>query len=219
MSWLKEFYKGILKENPVLVMLLGTCPTLAVTTMAFNGIGMGLATTFVLLGSSIVISLLKKVIPNEVRLPAFIVIIAGFVTIVGFLLQVYLPDLYGSLGVFLSLITVNCIILGRAEAFASKNSVGKSIADALGMGIGFTLALFLMGSIREILGQNTWFGIDVSFGMFEPIGLFISPAGGFMVFGLLVAIANKLSGYKISKKKGCAGCPSRGTCHGEGEVQ
>ena len=136
---------------------------------------MGLATTFVLLGSSIVISLLKKVIPNQVRLPAFIVIIAGFVTIVGFLLQVYLPDLYSSLGVFLSLITVNCIILGRAEAFASKNSVGKSIADALGMGIGFTLALFLMGSIREILGQNTWFGIDVSFGIFEPCLLYTSP--------------------------------------------
>ena len=152
---IRDSYKGILKENPVLVMLLGTCPTLAVTTMAFNGIGMGLATTFVLLGSSIVISLLKKVIPNQVRLPAFIVIIAGFVTIVGFLLQVYLPDLYGSLGVFLSLITVNCIILGRAEAFASKNSVGKSIADALGMGIGFTSVsythLSLLHKLEEAL--------------------------------------------------------------------
>lgn len=216
---LKEFLKGIIKENPVLVMLLGTCPTLAITTSALNGIGMGLATTFVLLGSSLVVSMLKKIIPNEVRLPAFIVIIAGFVTIVGFLLQVYVPTLYDTLGVFLALITVNCIILGRAEAFASKNSVAKSIADALGMGIGFTLALLLMGTIREILGQNTWFGIDVSLGFFEPINLFITPAGGFMVFGFLVAIANKVSGYKISKKKGCANCPSRAACHNEGEVQ
>ncbi len=219
MSWFKEFFKGIIKENPVLVMLLGTCPTLALTSSASNAIGMGVATTFVLLGSSIVISLLKKVIPNEVRLPAFIVIIAGFVTIVGFLLQVYVPDLYSTLGVFLSLITVNCIILGRAEAFASKNSVGKSIADALGMGVGFTLALFLMGTIREIFGMNTFFGMDVSMGFLQPIGLFITPAGGFMVFGFLVAVANKLSGYKISKKKGCASCPSRGLCHKDEEVQ
>ncbi|MEG2597348.1 MAG: electron transport complex subunit E [Oscillospiraceae bacterium] len=219
MSWLKEFYKGLLKENPVLVMLLGTCPTLAVTTLAFNGIGMGIATTFVLVGSSIVISLLKNIIPNQVRLPAFIVIIAGFVTIVSFLLQVYVPSLYSALGVFLSLITVNCIILGRAEAFASKNTVSKSIADALGMGLGFTLALFVIGSIREILGLGTWFGIDLTFGVLEPIGLFVSPAGGFMVFGLMVAIVNKLSGYKLQKKTmGCENCPSKGACHGEGEI-
>lgn len=219
MSFFKEFFKGIIKENPVLVMLLGTCPTLALTSSASNAIGMGLATTFVLLGSSLVISLLRKVIPNEVRLPAFIVIIAGFVTIVGFLLQVYVPALYQTMGVFLALITVNCIILGRAEAFASKNNVINSIADSLGMGLGFTLALFCMGTIREILGMNTFFGIDVSFNFLQPIGLFITPAGGFMVFGLLVAIANKLSGYKISKKKGCAGCPSRGICHSDEEVQ
>lgn len=213
MTWSKEFFKGIIKENPTLVMLLGTCPTLAMTTQAVNGLGMGLATTFVLLGSCVVISLLKNIIPSQVRLPCYIVIIAGFVTLVSFLLQVYVPGLYKTFGVFLSLITVNCIILGRAEAFASKNSVGKSVADALGMGIGFTLALVLMGSIREILGSGTWFGIDLTFGVLEPILLFATPAGGFMVFGFLVAVVNRLSNYKISKKKmGCEGCA--GGCAG-----
>ena len=218
MSWLKEFYKGILKENPVLVMLLGTCPTLAVTTMAFNGIGMGLATTFVLLGSSIVISLLKKVIPNEVRLPAFIVIIAGFVTIVGFLLQVYLPDLYGSLGVFLSLITVNCIILGRAEAFASKNSVGLSALDGLGMGAGFTGALIVMGAIREFFGNGTIFGWPEA-GIIPPITVFVLPAGGFFVFGMLIWLVGKLSARLEGGKAvtdltagGCAACPHASAC-------
>lgn len=213
MTWSKEFFKGIIKENPTLVMLLGTCPTLAMTTQAVNGLGMGLATTFVLLGSCVVISLLKNVIPSQVRLPCYIVIIAGFVTLVSFLLQVYVPGLYKTFGVFLSLITVNCIILGRAEAFASKNTVGKSVADALGMGLGFTLALLLMGSIREILGSGTWFGMDLTFGVLEPILFFATPAGGFMVFGLLVAVVNRLSHYKISKKKmGCEGCA--GGCAG-----
>ena len=207
MTWSKEFLQGFIKENPTLVMLLGTCPTLSMPTQAVNGLGMGLATTFVLLGSCVVISLLKNVIPSQVRLPCYIVIIAGFVTLVSFLLQVYLPDLYETFGVFLSLITVNCIILGRAEAFASKNTVGKSAADALGMGLGFTLTLLLMGSIREILGSGSWFGIDLTFGVLEPIMLFSSPAGGFMVFGFLVAVVNRLSHYQISKKKmGCEGC-------------
>ena len=207
MTWSKEFFKGIIKENPTLVMLLGTCPTLAMTSQAINGLGMGLATTFVLLGSCIVISLLKRVIPSQVRLPCYIVVIAGFVTLVSFLLQVYVPGLYKTFGVFLSLITVNCIILGRAESFASKNTVWMSIADALGMGLGFTLALVLMGTVREILGSGTWFGIDLTFGVLEPITLFATPAGGFMVFGLLVAVVNRLSNYKISKKKmGCEGC-------------
>ena len=215
MSSLKEFTKGIIKENPTLVMLLGTCPTLAMTAQAVNGLGMGIATTFVLLGSCVVISLLKKLIPDQVRLPAYIVIIAGFVTLVSFLLQVYVPGLYSTLGVFLSLITVNCIILGRAEAFASKNSVGRSALDALGMGVGFTLALVLMGSIREILGSGSWFGIDLTFDVLEPIGLFTMPAGGFMVFGFLVAVVNRLSHYQISKKKmGCENCPSRAGCGG-----
>lgn len=208
MSWSKEFFKGIIKENPTLVMLLGTCPTLAMTSQAVNALGMGIATTFVLLGSCIVISLLKNIIPSQVRLPCYIVIIAGFVTLVSFLLQVYLPELYSVLGVFLSLITVNCIILGRAEAFASKNTVSRSIADALGMGIGFTLALLLVGSVREILGMGSWFGIDLTFGVLEPILLFATPAGGFMVFGFMVAVVNRLSHYQISKKKmGCEGCP------------
>ena len=146
---LYEFTKGLVKENPTLVTLLGMCPTLAVTTMAVNGIGMGLATTFVLVCSNIVISLLKNVIPKSVRLPSFIVIIAGFVTLISFLMQAYLPDLYSALGVFLSLITVNCIILGRAEVFASKNKVIPSIMDAIGMGLGFTLAIVLFASVRE----------------------------------------------------------------------
>ena len=213
MSWWKEFTKGILKENPTLVMLLGTCPTLAMTTQAINGLGMGIATTFVLLGSCVVISLLKKVIPDQVRLPAYIVIIAGFVTLVSFLLQVYVPELYSTLGVFLSLITVNCIILGRAEAFASKNSVGRTAADALGMGLGFTLALVLMGSVREILGSGSWFGIDLTFGVLEPSKLFVMPAGGFMVFGLLVAVVNRITHYQISKKKmGCENCHGCSRC-------
>ncbi|MBR6790871.1 MAG: electron transport complex subunit E [Oscillospiraceae bacterium] len=216
MNLTKEFIKGIIKENPVLVMLLGTCPTLAVTAIASNGLGMGLATTFVLLGSSVVISLLKKVIPGQVRLPAYIIIIAGFVTLVSFLLQVYVPDLYDALGVFLSLITVNCIILGRAEAFASKNSVAASAADALGMGVGFTLALVAIGSLREILGSLTWFGIDLSFGVLEPIGLFTMPAGGFMIYGFMIAVVNRISNYQISKKKmGCENCPSRSACSGK----
>ena len=156
-SNLYEFTKGIIKQNPTLVTLLGMCPTLAVTTMAKNGIGMGLATTFVLVCSNFVISLLKNVIPKAVRLPCFIVIIAGFVTLIEFLMKGYIPELYSALGVFLSLITVNCIILGRAEAFASKNKIFPSILDGLGMGLGFTLSLFTMGSIREILGTGSWF--------------------------------------------------------------
>ena len=160
---LYEFTKGIIKENPVLVTLLGMCPTLAVTVLAENGIGMGLATTFVLVCSNAVISLLKNVIPKAVRLPCFIVIIAGFVTFIDFLMQGFLPELHSALGVFLQLITVNCIILGRAEAFASRNSLGRSVLDGLGMGIGFTLALFAMGSVREILGLGSWFGMKIPY--------------------------------------------------------
>ncbi len=216
------FLRGLLKENPVLVMLLGTCPTLAVTTMALNGIGMGLATTFVLLGSNVVISLLKRVIPKEVRLPCYIVIIAGFVTLVGFLLERYLPALNQALGLFLSLITVNCIILGRAEMFASKNSVGKSALDALGMGFGFTLALFCMGAVRELIGAGTIFGIDITFGVLEPMLIFILPAGGFFVFGCLIALVNRLTKGRAAERRsqadGCAGCPAAGACGGCEEV-
>ena len=207
---LYELTKGIIKENPVLVTLLGMCPTMAVTTMASNGIGMGLATTFVLICSNLAISLLKNVIPKAVRLPCFIVIIASFVTLIEFLMKGYLPELYSSLGLFLSLITVNCIILGRAEAFASKNNPIRSALDGLGMGIGFTLALFLMGSIREIFGAGTWFGIDLH--LPTTMSVFIMPAGGFFVLGVIIAVVNKLANKKAPQEIGCANCPNAASC-------
>lgn len=207
-----EFTKGLLKENPVLVMLLGMCPTLAVTTMASNAIGMGLATTFVLVCSNLVISLLKGVIPKAVRLPCFIVIIAGFVTLISFVMQKYLPLLYRSLGVFLTLITVNCIILGRAEAFASKNKPLASVLDGLGMGLGFTLALFAMGSVREILGSGSWFGIKLPYLKNDPMLIFIMPAGGFFVLGCIIALVGKLSKKKPPKEISCENCPSASIC-------
>ncbi len=212
MNYFRTFTKGLIKENPVLVMLLGTCPTLAVTTLAMNGLGMGAATTFVLVCSNVVISLLKNFIPKQVRLPSFIVIIAGFVTFVSFMLRSNFPELYEALGVFLSLITVNCIILGRAEMFASKNNVCASFLDGLGMGLGFTLALILIGAIREVLGSGTFFGLSIG-DWFQPIGFFSSPAGGFFVFGCVIALVNVLSNYKMSSKKiGCASCPNASAC-------
>ena len=210
MSNFKEFTKGLIKENPTLVGLLGMCPTLAVTTTAINGLGMGLATTFVLLGSNRVISLLKNVIPKSVKLPCYIVIIAGFVTLIEMLMKGYLPDLYKSLGTFLSLITVNCIILGRAEMFASKNKVIPSIMDALGMGLGFTLALTIMASVREIFGAGAWFGIKIPY--IQSLTLFILPAGGFFVLGCVIAAVNKLSDKKPPQEIGCSSCPSRESC-------
>lgn len=207
MSCFKTFFNGLIKENPVFVMLLGLCPSLAVTTMVQNGLGMGLTATFVLLGSNIVISLLKKIIPKQVRLPAYITIIAGFVTVSGFFMQKYLPDLYQALGVFLSLIVVNCIILARAEVFASKNTLGASVCDALGMGLGFTLALFAISTVRELLGAGSFMGIALTKDLIEPMTFFITPAGGFFVLGILIAIVNKMTKYTISKKKmSCAGC-------------
>lgn len=215
-----EFVKGIIKENPVLVMLLGMCPTLAVTTQAVNGIGMGLATTFVLLGSNIVISLLRNVIPDKVRIPSFIVVIASFVTLIGFLLEGFVPSLYDSLGIYLTLITVNCIIFGRAEMFASKNKLLPSIMDALGMGLGFTLALFLMGSIREIFGSGQWFGMAIPGISSNPMLIFIMPAGGFFVLGMIIAAVNKLANRKppeeLSCGGGCEGCPNASKCGGNG---
>jgi electron transport complex protein RnfE len=199
----QEFSKGLLKENPVLRLLLGTCPVLAVTTTTKNGLGMGLAATFVLLGSNLIISLLRKFIPDKVRIPAFITVIAGFVSIVQMLMQAYLPDLNKSLGIFIPLITVNCIILARAEMFASKNKVLPSIIDGLGMGIGFTAALVLMGGIREIIGNGSIFDIPLpvlqSGGWIEPTIIMILPPGGFFVFGILIALSNALS-EKIDKK-------------------
>lgn len=206
--------KGIIKENPVLVLILGTCPTLAVTTLAVNGIGMGLAATFVLVCSNIVISLLKNVIPDKVRIPCYIVIIAGFVTILSSLLEAFFPSIYSALGLFLQLIVVNCIILGRAEMFASKNGVLASALDGLGMGLGFTLALLMIGAIREILGAGTWFGIPLTVNLFSPISIFILAPGGFFVYGCVIALVNKLTKGRAIKKKdfSCEGCPSAGTC-------
>lgn len=212
----KELTKGIVKENPTLVMLLGMCPTLAVTTQAKNGIGMGLATTFVLLGSNIVVSLLRKVIPDKVRIPAFIVIIASFVTLIGFLLEGFLPDLYDSLGIYLTLITVNCIIFGRAEMFASKNGIVASDCDAIGMGIGFTLALFLMGSVREIIGAGQWLGMSIPVLHSNPMLLFIMPAGGFFTLGMIIAAVNKLSNKKPPQELGCKDCPNAESCSKNG---
>lgn len=211
----KEFTKGIIKENPIFVLVLGMCPTLAVTTSAENGIGMGAAATVVLVGSNIVISLLRKVIPDKIRIPAFITIIAGFVTIIQLVLKAYFQELDQSLGIFIPLIVVNCIILARAEMFASKNNVGYSILDALGMGAGFTLALFVIGSIREILGSGTIFGLDVSFGVIPQATLFILPAGGFLILGLLMALFNKITNSD-NKVQDCESCPLQ--CYTKGEA-
>lgn len=212
-SNLQILLNGIIKENPTLVLLLGTCPTLAVTTSAKNGIGMGIATLFVLTCSNFVISLLKKVISDKIRIPAYIVIIAGFVTIVQLLIQAFAPEIDKSLGVFLPLITVNCIVLGRAEMFASKNKISASIMDGIGMGLGFTLALFLMGSIREIFGTGTYFGLQLIPQAIAPMSIFKLAPGGFFAFGILIACVNKFSKNKPAKKRnGCAGCPSAAAC-------
>lgn len=215
-KYMQTFTKGLLKENPVLRLVLGTCPTLAVTTAAFNGLGMGLAATFVLVCSNVAISLLRKLIPGKVRLPAYIVIIASFTTIVQMLVQAYLPDVNKALGIYLPLIVVNCIILGRAEAFASKNSVGLSALDGLGMGAGFTAALIIMGGIRELLGNGTLFGWPEG-GLLPPITIFVLPAGGFFVFGMLIWLTNTLSKkFEGDQAKtaalGCAGCPNAPAC-------
>ncbi|HOP11794.1 MAG TPA: electron transport complex subunit E [Oscillospiraceae bacterium] len=207
----KTLTNGILKENPVLRLVLGTCPTLAVTTMASNAIGMGAAATFVLIGSNLVISLLRKVIPDKIRIPAYITVIAGFVTVVQMIIKAYAPDLDAQLGIFLPLITVNCIILARAEMFASKNTVLASVLDAVGMGIGFTAALLAMGCIRELVGNGTLFGMAVTQGHIEPMLIMILPPGGFFVFGILIALANKITGKPVANT-GCAACAAREFC-------
>lgn len=213
-SLFKEFSKGIIKENPVLCLVLGTCPTLAVTTSASNAIGMGVAATAVLVCSNMVISLLRKVIPGKVRIPAYITIIAGFVTIVQMLVQAFAPAINDSLGIYLPLIVVNCIILGRAEMFASKNKVIPSMLDGLGMGVGFTAAMLLMGMIRELFGAGSLFGIPILSNFMSPVIAFILPPGGFFVFGMLIALANKLNGGKgkAPEEVGCAGCPMKNRC-------
>jgi len=198
MSNLKHFTNGILKENPTFVLVLGTCPTLAVTTAAINGIGMGLATTFVLVFSNLFVALLKNYIPDKVRIAAFIVVIATFVTIVDLMMKAFVPDIYKTLGIFIPLIVVNCIILGRAEAFASKNTPFRSVLDALGNGTGFLIALILMSGIREILGSRTFLGMQVLPNGFEPWTIMILPAGAFLTFGLLMGFSNA---YMERKKR------------------
>lgn len=206
--------KGLVKENPVLVLVLGTCPALAVSTQASNAIGMGLAATAVLLGSNMAISALRNIIPDKVRIPCYIVLIAGFVTVVQMVVEAYAYSLYEALGIYLPLIVVNCIILGRAEMFANKNSVTDSALDAIGMGAGFTLALFVMASIREVFGSGTWMGMQIPVLVDNNISILTLAPGGFFVFGCMIALVNKLSkGRAIRKKEfGCEGCPSAAAC-------
>ena len=214
-KYLKVFTNGLIKENPVLRLVLGTCPTLAVTTAAINGIGMGVAATIVLVCSNLVISLLRNIIPDKVRIPAFITIIAGFVSVVQMLVKAFLPSIDKALGIFLPLIVVNCIILARAEMFASKNAPVLSVLDGLGMGIGFTAVLTIMGAIRELFGAGTIFSFPITAEFIDPMVVFLLPPGGFFVFGVLVAISNaiaKKQGKQPVEHLGCANCPSRGIC-------
>lgn len=198
MSAYKEFSKGLFKENPTFVQLLGMCPTLAVTTGVVNGLGMGLSATAVLVGSNVVVSLIRRWIPEKIRIAAYIVVIAGFVSVIEMLLQAFLPSVSRSLGLFIPLIVVNCIILARAEAFASKNTVGKSALDGLGMGLGFTMALVFISAIREVLGNGTFLGIRLFGAGFMPAVMLILPPGAFIVLGLLIGLLNVLK----DKRKG-----------------
>lgn len=217
-----EFTKGIVKENPVLRLVLGTCPTLAVSTSVESALGMGVAASIVLICSNIAISALKKVIPSKVRIPAYIVIIASFVTIVQMVVKAFAPQIDAQLGVYLPLIVVNCIILGRAEAFACKNSVLASAVDGMGMGVGFTAALLLMGAIRELLGTGTIAGLQIIPASVSPMLIFILPPGGFFVFGMLIACANKIAdkkGLSKAELKGCEDCPMAASCSIREEIE
>ena len=222
-KYLERLYNGLIKENPTLVLMLGMCPTLAVSTRASNGIGMGLSTLAVLVLSNLVISLLRKVIPDQVRLPAYIVIVASLVTVTELLIEAYLPSVYEALGIYIPLIVVNCIILGRAEAYANKNKPLLSVFDGIGMGLGFTVALTLAGAVREILGSGTFFGLRVLPETVEPIGIFIQPPGAFLVIAFFVIILNAI-GIKTRQRKlvesecdgCCAACASK--CEKKKEV-
>ncbi len=212
-KYVERLYNGVIKENPTLILMLGMCPTLAVSTRALNGIGMGLSTMAVLILSNLVISLLRKVIPDEVRLPAYIVIVASLVTVTELLIEAYLPSLYEALGIYIPLIVVNCIILGRAEAYANKNTPMLSVMDGIGMGIGFTLALTVAGLIREMLGNGTAFGAQILPSGIDPIGIFVQPPGAFLVIAFIIAVMNAI-GIKTRQRKlvdggcdgMCAGC-------------
>ena len=214
MSKLSIVVNGLVRENPVLVLVLGICPTLAVSTQVENALGMGIATTFVFLGSNVAISLLRKIIPDTVRIPCYIVLIAGFATLVQMAVEAYAYTLYQSLGIYLPLIAVNCIVFGRAEMFANKNTVPDSALDAIGMGSGFTLALVVIASIREIFGSGTWFGFKLPVLVDNNIEVFSLAPGGFIVFGLVIAAVNKISGGKALNHQGidCAGCLSAAAC-------
>lgn len=221
---LERLYNGIIKENPTFVMMLGMCPTLAVTTSAKNGIGMGLATMVILTASNLMISLLRKIIPDGVRMPAYIVVVASFVTIVEFLMEGFIPALYSALGIYIPLIVVNCIILGRAESYASKNPVLPSIFDGLGMGLGFTVGLTCIGIVRELIGSGMVFGVQVLPDSYVPITIFILAPGAFFVLACLVALQNKVKrnlakkGKKVPETAGCAAgcgsCGNRSACGG-----
>ena len=206
-SFSGQLKEGLLSNNPVLVQLLGMCPTLAVTTSVANALGMGLSATAVLIFSNLFISLLRKFIPSQVRIAAYIVIISGFVTAVELLLHAFLPDLYASLGLFIPLIVVNCIILARAEAFASKNPPLRSLWDGLCMGLGFTFALLLVGAVREILGSGSFLGVDLTFGVVQPILLFIMPAGAFITLACVIAAVNAIRAAADKKAKAKATAP------------
>jgi electron transport complex protein RnfE len=217
-GYLSILINGLLKENPVFVLVLGTCPTLAMTDSATKALGMGLAAAVVLICSNIAISALRKIIPDTVRIPSYIVIIAGFVTLMQLLLQAFLPDVYDMLGVYLALIVVNCIILGRAEMFARKNPVLDSALDGIGMGIGFLFALLLMATIREVLGAGSFWGFSIPVVRELKIPILTQAPGGYLVFGLLIALMNRLTEKRGGVKKksfSCEGCPSNGTCSGK----
>ncbi|MGO5052247.1 electron transport complex subunit RsxE [Lachnospiraceae bacterium LCP25S3_G4] len=221
----ERLYNGLVKENPTFVLMLGMCPTLAVTTSAMNGLGMGLTTTVVLVMSNMLISMLRKIIPDSVRMPAFIVVVASFVTIVQFLLEGFIPALYDSLGLYIPLIVVNCIILGRAESYASKNPVIPSIFDGIGMGLGFTVGLTCIGAVRELIGAGQIFGAQIMPKSYEPITIFILAPGAFFVLAGLVAIQNKVKNGSSKKKatatdtKSCDGeCAACGGTCGSGNI-
>ena len=220
----ERLYNGLVKENPTFVLMLGMCPTLAVTTSAINGVGMGLTTTVVLVMSNMLISMLRKIIPDSVRMPAFIVVVASFVTIVQFLLEGFIPSLYDSLGLYIPLIVVNCIILGRAESYASKNPVLPSIFDGIGMGLGFTIGLTSIGIIREVIGAGQIFGKQIMPSSYEPVTIFILAPGAFFVLAGLVAIQNKVKRNAANKgketvKTGCGeGCASCGNSSCGGRI-
>ena len=222
----ERLFNGLVKENPTFVLMLGMCPTLAVTTSAMNGVGMGLTTTVVLVMSNMLISMLRKIIPDSVRMPAFIVVVASFVTIVQFLLEGFLPSLYDSLGLYIPLIVVNCIILGRAESYASKNPVLPSIFDGIGMGLGFTVGLTSIGIVREVIGAGEIFGMRVMPASYEPVTIFILAPGAFLVLAFLVAIQNKVKANMAKKGNeaklapaGCGeGCASCGNTACSGKV-